>query len=580
MPRYLVMRQGALVGGRFEVQELLGMGGTSAVYAVRRLEDGGRFALKLCKFAAADLPRAAVEEYARRLQRELATLQALNHPNVVRVFEQGLHDGMPFLVQEQVEGTSLALCLQRRRRPALYHLMAAYAHLVRAVAYLHERGICHRDIKPNNVLLRENHEPVLVDFGACQPPCVNERLTSPGALVGTLQYVCPEYAAYLLEENWRPGRNPQPYTFNPRHDVYALGVLLYELLTGTVPSVTPPEHREALLREIRDVVPAHPTELNPHVPRSLAELALTLLEKDSSRRPGHAGEVLQALPPTMASAVESGLLFTPAPECFTPEDPSWLWNVSGVEVQGLPSSSPIPQRHAWRRTAWFLLVSLLTVVFVVGRPAWCPASWKLSSQVEPAACIPGEQSGALPTPTPVSQAAAATWPSPHDPRRCPYPAVWCASVSACVVGGCATITLPDSMPVCLPEAMAATRRWAIPASARFDGHLLVGPNVAPTGRGASGPYVVKNGRVEVAVDGPIPQGSLLGGTLRQQGDRVQLRLDTLRLPDGTEQPFCAFAYGLDDRVGMAVSPVSHAPADTFVVEGHFSIRRVEYWPAP
>ncbi|HUQ15209.1 MAG TPA: hypothetical protein VM094_04085, partial [Gemmatimonadales bacterium] len=138
---------------------------------------------------------------------------------------------------------------------------------------------CHRDLQPDNFFIRQDGQPVVLDFGACLPP-IFDTITTPGELIGSPYSISPEYVAYLLA-----GRDREHYVATPAEDVYALGVTLYAILTGTMPYQA--HAAIALLHEIRSGAPSHPCDVRPDakVPRPLGDFALTLMEKDPAKRP-------------------------------------------------------------------------------------------------------------------------------------------------------------------------------------------------------------------------------------------------------------------------------------------------------
>ena len=254
----------------YELLEEVGRGGMGVVFKARQRNLDRIVALKMIR--AGECPG---EEERQRFDREARVVARLQHPHIVQVHEAGQADGQPFLALEFVEGQSLARRLGGTPLPSR-QAASLIAVLAGAMHYAHGQGIVHRDLKPSNVLLAgapetppERCVPKVTDFGLAKRLDVGGD-TRSGAIVGTPSYMAPEQA---LGETAAIG----PWT-----DVYGLGALLYELLTGR-----PPFRAEAALQTLRQVVeaePARPRLLNPAVPRDLETVCLKCLEKEPHRR--------------------------------------------------------------------------------------------------------------------------------------------------------------------------------------------------------------------------------------------------------------------------------------------------------
>jgi WD40 repeat protein len=207
------------------------------------------------------------QELRFRLEAELAA--RVRHPNIVQVYEVGTHDGRPFLALEWVDGGSLADRLDGKPWPP-DEAAALVETLARAVHAAHGEGVVHRDLKPANVLLAADGTAKVTDFGLAQPVEGGRSLTQSGLLVGTPGYMAPEQAA---------GKRA---LVGPATDVYALGVVLYQLLTGQLPF--PGDNTLEVLRAVTSDEPARPRRLRPGLPRDLEAVALHCLEKEPARR--------------------------------------------------------------------------------------------------------------------------------------------------------------------------------------------------------------------------------------------------------------------------------------------------------
>jgi formylglycine-generating enzyme required for sulfatase activity/predicted Ser/Thr protein kinase len=263
------------VGG-YEVVSELGRGGMGVVYLARQLGLNRPVALKVVLAGA----HAGKEERAR-FQREAEAIALLGHPNIVQVYEVGEHDGVPFFALEYVEGGTLARRLGGRPLPA-----AAAAELVevlaRALHAAHSRGVIHRDLKPANVLLAADGTPKVADFGlAKRLEAAEGPATAAGAILGTPGYMAPEQAS---------GGTRQP---SPAVDVYALGAILYECLTGRPPFVAETSVETILRTLAEDAVP--PRRLQPKCPRDLETICLKCLDKAPGKRYASALELAEDL---------------------------------------------------------------------------------------------------------------------------------------------------------------------------------------------------------------------------------------------------------------------------------------------
>src|SRR5262245_44839713 len=248
----------------YEVEAILGQGGVGVVFRARDLRLGRPVALKMLLAGA----YAGPTELAR-FQREAEAVASLCHPNIVQVYEVGDHGGRPYFTMELVEGGSLAQKLTTTPPPIRW-AAELVASLADAVAVAHSTGIVHRDLKPANILLTADGIPKISDFGLARRVEGDDRLTWTGTTVGTPSYMAPEQASGTT------GR------VGPAADVYGLGAILYELLTGR-----PPFRGGTALETFRLVLadePVPPSRLNPRVPRDLETVCLKCLQKEPQRR--------------------------------------------------------------------------------------------------------------------------------------------------------------------------------------------------------------------------------------------------------------------------------------------------------
>jgi serine/threonine-protein kinase len=248
----------------YQVEALLGHGGMGVVYKARHLRLNRPVALKMLVAGA----YAGPQERAR-FAREARAAAALRHANIVQVYDVAEHEGRPFFTMEFVEGGSLAQKLAGTPQPARQAATLAQT-LAEAIAVSHQGGIVHRDLKPANVLLTADGTPKIADFGLARRLQSETGPTQTGAPLGTPGYMAPEQAA------------GKPRAIGPATDVYALGAILYELLTGQ-----PPFRAETAAETVLQVIhqePVPPSRLNARVPRDLETICLKCLHKEPQRR--------------------------------------------------------------------------------------------------------------------------------------------------------------------------------------------------------------------------------------------------------------------------------------------------------
>jgi eukaryotic-like serine/threonine-protein kinase len=247
----------------YEVREVVGHGGMGIVYKAWHLRLNRAVALKMLLAGALARPTEL-----ERLLREAESVAGLRHPNIVQVYEVGDVGGRPYFTMEFVEGGSLAQKMAAAPQPAR-EAAALVADIADAIEVAHQHGIIHRDLKPGNILLMPDGTPKLSDFGLARRLQGGNGLTVSGAALGTPSYMAPEQAHGTRE-------------IGPATDIYALGAILYDLLTGR-----PPFRADSSAATIQQVLaddPVPPARLNPRVPRDLETICLKCLNKEPSLR--------------------------------------------------------------------------------------------------------------------------------------------------------------------------------------------------------------------------------------------------------------------------------------------------------
>ncbi len=265
-----------VLGERYELKDPIGRGGMATIYRGHDTRMDRTVAIKVLREVYSTDPK-----FVTRFQREAKAASALQHPNIVQVYDYGQTDGNYFIVMELVEGTDLRRYLRSRGVLDVDRAIIIAHDVALGLGAAHRRSIVHRDVKPQNVLVGKGGSIKLTDFGiASVYKDINaERLTTTGMTLGTVQYYAPEQA--------------QGEIVNPAADVYALGIVMYEMLTGRTPfdGDTPVA---VAMQHIQDV-PVPPSELNPGIPQPLEDIIMRCLEKIPEMRFRDGSQLARAL---------------------------------------------------------------------------------------------------------------------------------------------------------------------------------------------------------------------------------------------------------------------------------------------
>ncbi|MEE2901588.1 MAG: protein kinase, partial [Myxococcota bacterium] len=283
--------------GRYRLVERVGSGGMGVVYDARDTRTNQRVALKVL------LPHAAeANQGLLRFKREFRALARLRHKNIVRVFDAGLEDNVAFIAMEFIQGTNIRAHLEQfaKGKPRFEEIVRCTKAILQALSHIHARRIVHRDLKPENIMVNQNGDVKLMDFGVAR---VRHNSHEESGLIGTFAYMAPEVVTTS--------------DIDGRSDLYALGVILFELLTDKFPF--PVEPPAAALHHHVNTPPQLVRHLEPKAPAELAGLAHALLEKDPIERPRTATDALAWLTDTRSrptslpdqSVEMPGLLFVP-----------------------------------------------------------------------------------------------------------------------------------------------------------------------------------------------------------------------------------------------------------------------------
>ncbi|SEU39148.1 serine/threonine protein kinase [Stigmatella erecta] len=310
---------GAIVDG-WHVSRELGNGGFAVVYLVEK--SGKPYALKVARHreASGDDKRTHA-----RMVREATILLMLNHPNIIRPQGHGYAEtGNMYVALEYVDGWTLAEW-KERKHPTIHEILRVFVKLASALSYMHERGVLHRDLKLVNVLIRKsNGEPVIIDFG-CATYSLAEDLTEEGLPPGTERFRAPEQFKFLRDHK---DEHRARYAFKVADEIFALGAMLYELLTDPRPT----EHYRRMSLNNLLLPPPSASDVNTRIPEPLSELVEKLLSRNPSERPVDTDALRREL--------EEHLERSGAEYMVPPHAPSEQWPSGPSESEGLPVVPP------------------------------------------------------------------------------------------------------------------------------------------------------------------------------------------------------------------------------------------------
>ena len=352
MGKQASMKTQRTIAGRFRIEGRLGEGATAVVYAAHDIVLGREVALKVPRF-----PLAAEPDAIRRVTDEAANAARLQDPHIVTIYDVVEDDGNPVVVMERVDGKSLAQLLHERRALPLPEALAIGEGIARALAQAHRAGIIHRDVKPSNVLISDAGEVKLTDFGIARALASEQaRLTQTGMIVGSVSYLAPEIVR---------GEAPTPAA-----DVYALGIVMYQMLRGEAPfSGSDPfaialAHTSQPVPSLRDV---------PGIPRQLSTLLEKMLAKDPRERTDDAQTIAEQFASWRATPPAADPLFAPTVTIVRPAAAPRSKRARSFSLPRfrLPHLRLAPVRLAPLlpvALSALLLAALLAIVFAATRP--------------------------------------------------------------------------------------------------------------------------------------------------------------------------------------------------------------------
>jgi beta-lactam-binding protein with PASTA domain len=314
---------GRVVDGRYLVESRIAAGGMATVYRAldRRLDR--EVALKVMHDNL-----AVDDEFVYRFVREARAAARLSHPNVVQVFDQGADDGILYLAMELLPGRTLRDVLSERGALTPRESVSVLEPVLGALAAAHRAGIVHRDVKPENVILTDDGRIKVADFGLAGAITGPISSTATGELLGTVAYLSPELVSRGIAD--------------ARADVYAAGIMLFELLTGKQP-FTGDDPLMVAYRHVHETVPA-PTSISPDLPYPFDDVVLRATSRNPDERPADAGEMLRDLHAALAQVPDEDLDQRAAEAATLRVDPSGQTQAFGAAgIDGAPAAATGPQ---------------------------------------------------------------------------------------------------------------------------------------------------------------------------------------------------------------------------------------------
>jgi serine/threonine-protein kinase len=302
-----------ILNNRYQLEDRLGTGGMSVVYRARDLTLERHVAIKILRENFSDDP-----DFRQRFHQEAKAAANLTHPNIVTIHDFGLDTNRLFIVMEYVPGLHLKAILQRRGRFSVPEAIQMMVQACAGVGYAHRAGLVHCDIKPQNLLITPDKRLKVTDFGIARALASIQPEEKTDIVWGSPQYFSPEQAS---------GGPPSPAS-----DVYSLGVILYEMLTGHLPFIA--DSPVELARMHRDDPPPDPRSLNPTISPALAQILLKVLSKEPSARYRTADQFGRVL---ISSSGEN----SPIPALYEPEPNTPVHQASPVVAQTLPAATTV-----------------------------------------------------------------------------------------------------------------------------------------------------------------------------------------------------------------------------------------------
>jgi eukaryotic-like serine/threonine-protein kinase len=557
-----------IIDGRYRVISRLGSGGMADVYLAQDQLLGREVAVKVLHHHFAE-----DHEFVERFRREASSAAALSHPNIVGIFDRGEWNGTYYIAMEYVAGRSLKLIVREHGALEPAAAIDIVIQVLRAARSAHRRGVIHRDLKPHNVILDEEGRVRVTDFGIARAGASDMTLT--GSIMGTAQYLSPEQA--------------QGFVVSASSDLYSIGVILYELLTGSVPF----EGETAVAIAFKQVAaePSPPSQLNPAVPASLDAVVLRALAKDPAQRYADADELIAVLEheremlPAFAGAPAPAVALSEVPPYHAPLAAA-AYAGSGAVLVAPPATGQYelengqpPDDDGGRRRAMLwalgavLVAAALVLALVLTRPSHTVRVPSVTGRSEQAAGAVLRSAGLSPQP---SLASSVTVPDGLVIRQVPAAGSVVDSgtkVGIVVSGGPASAPLIDVSGLSAARAQAKLRaahfktRTKMQASTTVAAGLVIGTEPAAetqvqegrmvTVLVSSGPAPVRvpdvTGQTVEAAEATLANAEVSLGTVTRQVSSSQTPGTVL-----SQSPATGTAVHAGERVDLTVA---QAPAE-------------------
>ena len=262
---------GKRLGGRYDIKELIGVGGMANVYKATDIIEDKIVAVKILKDEY-----LSNDEFLRRFRNESKAIAVLSHPNIVKIFDVSLGDGIQYIVMEYVDGLTLKEYIEQQHVLRWKEAVHFTVQILRALQHAHDKGIVHRDIKPQNIMLLQDGTIKVMDFGIARFARDDGRTVTDKA-IGSVHYISPEQARGDVTDE--------------KSDIYSVGVMLFEMLTGKLPFDADSAVSIALMQ--MQAIPKMPRQLNETIPEGLEEITVRAMQKDPSQRYQSAAEMLR-----------------------------------------------------------------------------------------------------------------------------------------------------------------------------------------------------------------------------------------------------------------------------------------------